>query len=164
MRRETLEYKYLVKQDGGDDDKWQSCGNQTLQVEEGFRCVVITDNWKGPEKGRDVAVERVEEGEQGSAAEGAEAQNRQEGDTVMQTDATQEEQQQQQQQKQQEEPVGEPPLVPVHFRVRRQLDFGHMMRMVGGCEQMGSWKLESGLQMEWTNGDLWRAKAYVLPG
>ena len=149
----------MVRTDDGEEDEWQSCGNQTLQVEDGFRCVVITDNWKGPERGRDVAVERVEEGEGGSKAD-AEKQQEQEAVVMHQTEPAREEQQQQQ-----EPPAAEePPMVPVNFRVRKQLDYGHMLRMVGGCEQMGSWKLGGGLQMEWTNGDLWRAKAYVLPG
>jgi hypothetical protein len=54
--------------------------------------------------------------------------------------------------------------VPVSFSVEYMVGFGEGMYVVGNLEQLGSWNVESSLQLEWTEGHVWRGRVEVPVG
>lgn len=52
----------------------------------------------------------------------------------------------------------------VSFDLYCQVPFGTALVLVGGCEELGSWKVGSGVQMTWSEGDHWVALADLPVG
>ena len=122
--------------------------------------MLITDSWKGSDKGRDVAFTQLiraqetlmvqcEEAVDNGKPEGRQKHKKTHGEQLPPSGPSGQE---------------EVALVPVRFRVRKQLKFGLALCMVGGSEQMGSWQLGNALRMECINESIWRAQAFLAPG
>ena len=54
-------------------------------------------------------------------------------------------------------------LVKVRFQVRKTVQFGEVMRLVGGHEEMGAWSLHKSMQLKWNEGDVWTSDDVELP-
>ena len=54
-------------------------------------------------------------------------------------------------------------LIKVQFRIEKQVEFGEVLRMVGGHESMGSWSLRASPALRWTEGDVWVSDDLELP-
>jgi hypothetical protein len=50
-----------------------------------------------------------------------------------------------------------PATTVITFRLRFQANYGQRIRVVGNCEQLGSWDHMHGAEMKWTDGHLWIA-------
>lgn len=47
------------------------------------------------------------------------------------------------------------------FSVPRRVDFGHHLLIVGSNDKLGGWDVGRGVQMQWTEGDVWVAELQV---
>jgi hypothetical protein len=47
--------------------------------------------------------------------------------------------------------------VTVNFSISKQVEFGQVLVIVGSV--FGDWRTENGLEMQWTEGHVWRASA-----
>lgn len=54
-------------------------------------------------------------------------------------------------------------VISVRFRVKKQVNFGEILRMVGGHESMGAWSLRRSPALKWTKGDIWESEDLELP-
>ena len=54
-------------------------------------------------------------------------------------------------------------IVKVRFKIKKQVEFGEVLRMVGGHESMGSWSLRSSPALKWSEGDVWVSDDMELP-
>ena len=45
-------------------------------------------------------------------------------------------------------------LIKVQFRIEKQVEFGEVLRMVGGHESMGAWSLRASPALKWSEGDV----------
>lgn len=52
----------------------------------------------------------------------------------------------------------------VTFSVARHVDFGESVKVVGSITELGNWEAESGLQLSWEEGDIWRCEADIPVG
>ena len=54
-------------------------------------------------------------------------------------------------------------LIKVQFRIEKAVEFGEVLRMVGGHESMGSWSLRASPALKWSEGDVWVSEELELP-
>ena len=54
-------------------------------------------------------------------------------------------------------------LIKVQFRIEKAVEFGEVLRMVGGHESMGSWSLRASPALKWSEGDVWVSDELELP-
>ena len=54
-------------------------------------------------------------------------------------------------------------LIKVQFRIEKQVEFGEVLRMVGGHESMGAWSLRASPALKWSEGDVWVSEEMELP-
>lgn len=54
--------------------------------------------------------------------------------------------------------------VPVTINMKCKVDFGETLRLVGNQSFMGSWDPKKGMEMTWTDGNVWKAEARVPVG
>eukprot|EP00227_Mantoniella_beaufortii_P020080 CAMPEP_0197600948 /NCGR_PEP_ID=MMETSP1326-20131121/34342_1 /TAXON_ID=1155430 /ORGANISM="Genus nov. species nov., Strain RCC2288" /LENGTH=327 /DNA_ID=CAMNT_0043168099 /DNA_START=50 /DNA_END=1030 /DNA_ORIENTATION=- len=54
-------------------------------------------------------------------------------------------------------------LVKVRFQIKRAVNFGEVMRLVGGHESTGSWSLKNSMVLKWTAEDNWISGDVELP-
>ena len=52
----------------------------------------------------------------------------------------------------------------VQFRVRYGTRFGQHLRVVGGHDRLGWWIISDGLEMQWSEGDVWQASLPLPKG
>lgn len=50
----------------------------------------------------------------------------------------------------------------VRFKIKKQLDFGDKLTVVGSVDQLGKWDANKGLELAWSDGHVWQGEA-VLP-
>ena len=53
--------------------------------------------------------------------------------------------------------------IKVRFQIQRSVNFGEIMRLVGGHESMGAWSLRSCTALHWSDGDVWVSDDIDLP-
>ena len=54
-------------------------------------------------------------------------------------------------------------LIKVQFRIEKAVEFGEVLRMVGGHESMGAWSLRASPALKWSEGDVWVSEELELP-
>ena len=54
-------------------------------------------------------------------------------------------------------------LIKVRFMIKKQVEFGEVLRMVGGHESMGGWSLRKSPALKWSDGDVWVSDDMELP-
>ena len=54
-------------------------------------------------------------------------------------------------------------VVKVRFTIKKAVEFGEVVRMVGGHESMGSWSLRRSPALKWTTDDNWVSEDIELP-
>jgi len=54
-------------------------------------------------------------------------------------------------------------VVKVRFTIKKPVEFGEVLRMVGGHESMGSWSLRRSPALKWSDGDNWISEDIELP-
>lgn len=54
-------------------------------------------------------------------------------------------------------------VVKVRFTIKKAVEFGEVLRMVGGHESMGSWSLRRSPALKWTTDDNWVSEDIELP-
>jgi hypothetical protein len=54
-------------------------------------------------------------------------------------------------------------VVKVRFTIKKPVEFGEVLRMVGGNESMGSWSLRRSPALKWSDGDNWISEDIELP-
>ena len=54
-------------------------------------------------------------------------------------------------------------VVKVRFTIKKAVEFGEVVRMVGGHESMGSWSLRRSPALKWTADDNWVSEDIELP-
>lgn len=54
-------------------------------------------------------------------------------------------------------------LIKVRFMIKKQVEFGEVLRMVGGHESMGGWSLRKSPALKWSEGDVWVSDDMELP-
>jgi hypothetical protein len=48
--------------------------------------------------------------------------------------------------------------------VTRRVEFGARLAVVGAPDTLGAWTLEDGLQLAWSEGDVWAGDVLLPPG
>ncbi len=56
-----------------------------------------------------------------------------------------------------------PPKIQVHFRVKKHVDFGQSIGVLGANNILGSWDVSKVVALTWTDGDHWQL-TIDLPG
>eukprot|EP00882_Tetradesmus_deserticola_P003190 GHRQ01003381.1.p1 GENE.GHRQ01003381.1~~GHRQ01003381.1.p1 ORF type:complete len:108 (+),score=33.10 GHRQ01003381.1:230-553(+) len=51
--------------------------------------------------------------------------------------------------------------VPVRFRIRKKIEYGERLKIVGNQAALGSWDVSKALELKWHEGDLWVGSAEV---
>ena len=46
----------------------------------------------------------------------------------------------------------------IRFSIPYRCNFGQHLRVVGGCDTLGNWRVEDSLAMTWSDGDVWSAE------
>eukprot|EP00798_Chlamydomonas_sp_ICE-L_P030464 gene30464-35475_t len=52
----------------------------------------------------------------------------------------------------------------VSFSVYCHVPFGTAVVLAGDCEELGNWEIQSGVKMEWNEGDIWTTSVKLPPG
>jgi len=137
---EKLEYKYVIRSTDGKYEKWQNGENLLVHVDDDALKVTVADSWEMDKQARKLHVElRPEEAQ----APQPEIAGLEEGPHPTR------------------EVLSDKDILRVTFKLKKDLAFGDVLRIAGGCEAFGNWSLDNALALEWTEGNVWTAEALV---
>ncbi|KAI8466100.1 MAG: pyruvate phosphate dikinase [Monoraphidium minutum] len=60
--------------------------------------------------------------------------------------------------------AGDAQRVPVRFSLRKEVNYGQQLRVVGSAPGLGSWDATRGLQLKWSDGHVWSGEAELEAG
>ena len=146
--RQKLEYKYIIRSQDGKYEKWQQGGNLVVHVDNDAAKVTVADTWEPNDRARQLHVERRTGEDQEEAIEDVnEGAGADPEPAAVPTPI-----------------AAEADVVSVTFKLKKDLKFGTVLRIAGGCDGLGNWSLNDALTLDWTEGNIWVGTALIPKG